>query len=73
MDASDTSQSKSILGNFQHQYLPELLVNMYSYRWKMKNVFCCCVHGSQLFSNPVTYCAAKYSSIHMVGLSQLVH
>ena len=41
------------LGNFQHQYLPELLVNVYSYHLMVKSVFCCCVHGSRLFSNLV--------------------
>ena len=29
--ALETSHSKSNLGNFQHQYLPEILVNVYSY------------------------------------------
>ena len=29
--ASETSHSKSSQGNFQHQYLPELLVKVYSY------------------------------------------
>ena len=29
----ETSHSKSSLGNFQHQYLPELLVNMYSHHF----------------------------------------
>ena len=37
--ASETSHSKSSLGNFQHQYLTELLVNVYSYSivwwWKV--------------------------------------
>ena len=28
---SETSHSKSSMGNFQHQYLPELLVSVYSY------------------------------------------
>ena len=31
-----TSHSKSNLGNFLHQYLPELLVNVYSYHVIMK-------------------------------------
>ena len=48
-------RNKSSPGNFQHQYLPELLVNVYSYRLMLKSVSCCCVHGIQLFSNPVTY------------------
>ena len=42
-------------GNFQHQYLAELLVNMYSYRLMVKSVSCYCVHGSRLFSDLVTY------------------
>ena len=28
---SETSQSQNTLGNIQYQYLPELLVNIYSY------------------------------------------
>ena len=47
------------MGNFQHQYLPEQLVNVYSYCVIVKSVFCCCVHGSRLFSNPVTYSTAQ--------------
>ena len=35
--------------------LPELLVNVYSYRLMVKGVSCCCVCGRRLFSNPVTY------------------
>ena len=50
-----TSHSKSSPGNFQHQYLPKLLVNVYSYHLMVKSVSCCCVCGSWLFSNPVTY------------------
>ena len=42
-------------GNFQHQYLAELLVNVYSYCLMVKSVSCCCVRGSWLFSNLVTY------------------
>ena len=37
--ASETSHSKSSPGNFQHQYLPELLVNVYSYRLMVKVCF----------------------------------
>ena len=47
--------AKSHLGNFQHQYLAELLVNVYSYRLMAKSASCCCIRGSQLFSNLVTY------------------
>ena len=50
-----TSDSKSSLGNFQHQYLAELLVNVYSYCLMVKSVSCCCVRGSQLFSDLITY------------------
>ena len=38
--ASETSYRKGSLGNFQHQYLPELLFNVYSYRVMMKNESC---------------------------------
>ena len=48
-------RNKSSLGNFQHQYWPELLVNVYVYRLMVKSMFCCCVRGSWLFSNLVTY------------------
>ena len=47
--------SKSNQDNFQHQYLPELLVNVYVYHLMVKSVSCCCVCGSWLFSNLVTY------------------
>ena len=47
--------SKSSPGNFQHQYLAELLVNMYSYCLMVKSVSCCCVRGSRLFSDLVTF------------------
>ena len=51
--ASDRSHSKSSQDNFQPQYWPELLVNVYSYRLMVKSVFCCCVRGRRLFSNLV--------------------
>ena len=35
------------------KYMPELLVNVYSYRLIVKSVSCCCVRGRGLFSNPV--------------------
>ena len=41
--ASETNHSKSSLGNFHHQYLPELLVNVYSYRLMVKCVLLLCV------------------------------
>ena len=50
-----TSHSKSSSGNFQYQYLAELLVNVYSYCLMVKSVSCCYVRGRQLFSNLVTY------------------
>ena len=49
------SPSKSSPGNFQHQYLVELLINVNSYCLMVKSVSCCCVRGSRLFSNLVTY------------------
>ena len=49
-------RNKRSLCNFQYWYLPELLVNVYvQLSFDGKNVHCCCVHGSWLFSNPVTY------------------
>ena len=45
-----TSHSKSNLGNLQHQYLAELLIDVYSYRLMVKSVSCCCV----LFLDSVT-------------------
>ena len=41
--ASETSHSKSSLGNFHHQYLAELLVNVHSYHLMVKSVSWCCV------------------------------
>ena len=52
--ASETSHNKSSLGNFQHGYLPELLVNVYSYCLLVKSVSWCHVCGRWLFSNLVT-------------------
>ena len=46
--------AKAARGNFQHQYLAELLVTVYSYCLMVKSVSCC-VHRSRLFSNLVTY------------------
>ena len=60
--ASKTSHSKSSLGNFQHQYLAELLSNVYSYHLMVKNVSCCCIHGSWLFSNAII-CLANYCTL----------
>ena len=32
-----------------------MLVNVYSYHMMEKSVSCCCVHGRQVVSDPVTY------------------
>ena len=53
--ALETSHRKISLGNFQHHYLTEWLVNVYSYHLMVKSVSCCCVCGSQLFLDSVTY------------------
>ena len=53
--ASETSHTQSSLDNFHHQYLAELLVNVYSYCLMVKSVSCCYVHVSWLFSDSVTY------------------
>ena len=53
LTSSETNHSKSSLGNF-HQYLAELLVNVYSYHLVVKSVSCCCVCGRRIFTNPVT-------------------
>ena len=49
--------------NFQHQYLPELLISMYSYHLMMKSVSCCCVGGTRPFSNLVTYVGTSVMAI----------
>ena len=49
------TSERNNLANFQHQYLPELLVNVYSYLLMVKSVSCCCVCGRRLFSVQVTY------------------
>ena len=53
--ASETSHSKSSPNVFQHQYLPELLVNVYGYHLMVKSLTLCCVCGRWLFSNLVTF------------------
>ena len=40
-------QIKRSVGNFQHRYLTELLVNVYSYHLMVKSVSCCCGHRIQ--------------------------
>ena len=54
MTSLSTKPQQSSLGNFQHKYLPELLVHVYSYHFIVKSVSCCCMRGSWLFSNSVT-------------------
>ena len=51
---SETSHSKSSLGNFQHWYLADMLASVYSKRVMVKNVSSCCVRGRWVLSNPVT-------------------
>ena len=51
--ASETNNSKSSLDNFQHQQLPTLLVNVYSYSYMVyhlmvKSLSSCCVHAWKL-------------------------
>ena len=46
--------AKAALGNFHHQYLAKLLVNVYTYHLMVKSVSWCYVHESRLFSNLVT-------------------
>ena len=53
-------------GKLEHQYLPELLVNAYTYCLMMKNVSYCYVCGSQLFSNPATNYDYSYMVLNMV-------
>ena len=62
--ASEVSHSKSSLENIQHQYLPQLVVNLCSHCLMVKSVSCCCVHWSQLFSNQVTiyFLSSPFSS-----------
>ena len=56
---SETSHSKSNLGNFQHWHLPDMLASVYSYCVMVKSVSSCCVHVedmlSQIQSNITTY------------------
>ena len=68
--ASETNHSKSSLGNFHHQYLAELLFNVYSHSLVVKSMSCCSVRGSQLFSDSITYCA-KFN-ITLIILTQIV-
>ena len=64
--------SKSNLGNFQHQYLPELLVNVYNYCLMVKSVSCCYVHGRLLFSNLVTNKAFSSISVNFNSFATVV-
>ena len=56
-------RNKSSLSNFQHQYLAELLVNVYSYCSMVKSVSCYSVHGRWIFLNSVTYILSDPSLI----------
>ena len=49
---SETSHNKSSSG---YQYLPEVLVTVYSFCLMVKSVSCCCVRESRHFSNHVTF------------------
>ena len=65
-------QKKSSLGNFQHQYLTELLVNVHSYCLMVKIVSCCCVRGKWLFSNPVTIIGIYYTRFYFYNSNRLL-
>ena len=47
-----------------YKYLPDLLVNMYNYYLMVKSMSCCCVCGSWLFSDPVTFLSLKQYCTH---------
>ena len=47
-------RNKSSLDKFQHQYLPQLLVIVYSYRLMVKSMSCCYVCGRWALSDSVT-------------------
>ena len=58
--------AKAVQATFSiNTYLPELLVNVYSYNLLVKSVSYCCVRGSRLFSNPVKYTCVALYFIHM--------
>ena len=79
--ASETSHRKSSPGNFQHQYLAELLVNVYSYRLMVKSVSSCCMRGSRLFSNLITYflwytlsyCISLFNTVFLISTPVWYH
>ena len=64
-------------GKLQHQYLAELLINVYSYCLMVKSVSSCCVRGSRLFSDLVTYilmyfaCARSFAVITAVNVHHM--
>ena len=62
---------KSIPGNFQHQYLAELLANVCSYSLMVKSVSCCCVYGSQLFLNLITNVLASLFCLQVATCLQV--
>ena len=53
------------------KYLPEMLVNVYSYRVMEKSVSCCCVRGGRVISNPVTICDSLSEKTSQFSLFQL--
>ena len=65
--ASETSHSKSNLGNFHHQYLTELLVNVYSYHLMVKSVSWCCVRGSYQLHILLTEPCDNHMIYHMLN------
>ena len=71
--ALETSPSKSSQGKFQHQYLPELLVDVYSYHLMVNSVSCCCVCVRRLFSNAVTYVTENYSTALQFTIVLYIH
>ena len=64
---SDMSQKQTTVkqpGQVLHQYLSELLANMYSYCVMAKSMSCCRVRESWFFSNPFT-CINAAIKLHM--------
>ena len=51
-------------GQLSASILAELLVNLYGYCLMVKSVSCCCVRGSRLFSDLVTYVYVYILYIH---------
>ena len=57
--------AKATQATFSINTLAELLVNVYSYCLMVKNVSCCCVRGSRLFSDLVTNRLTRFSTCHL--------